>query len=179
MAAHDVPTPAGDGWTPPGANTAPAANGRRAHAPAVDTRPVSWADTPGHAVKGEGRISATTWPGGFEPKRPPLAPNYMYAPEPARPQYRETLRIGPAGIWAGAGVASLWFLISGLLATTLTAYVWVTAVAALVAWLAASLLARYGDRGAAAGVAAVSGMALGVAGLVVEWNALHGDWILW
>lgn len=165
MAAHDVPTPAGDGWTPPDTR---GANGHRAPAPAVDTRPMSWADT-------RGRISATTWPGG----PPPLASHYMYTPDPARPHYRETLRIGPTGIWAGAGVAALWFLISGLLATTLSAYVWVTAVAALVAWLAASLLARYGDRGAAAGVAAVSGMALGVAGLVVEWNALHGDWILW
>lgn len=171
MAAHDVPTPAGDGWTPPGA---PGANGHRAPVQAVDTRPLAWSDG-----RGSGRIGPTTWPGGVEPKRPALAPSYMYSPDPARPQYRETLRIAPAGIWAGAGVASLWFLISGLLATTLSAYVWVTAVAALVAWLAASLLARYGDRGAAAGVAAVSGMALGVAGLVVEWNALQGDWILW
>ncbi|MEV0651124.1 hypothetical protein AB0I28_38305 [Phytomonospora sp. NPDC050363] len=171
MAAHDAPTPAGAGWTPPDRS---GSNGNRAPVPAVDVRPVSWGPD-----RTTGRIGPTTWPGGVEPKRPPLTPSFTWTPEPPRPQYRESLRVGPAGIWSGAGVACLWFLITGLLATTLPVYVWVTAVAALVAWLAAFLLARYGDRGAAAGVAAVSGMALGVAGLVVELNALQGDWILW
>ncbi|GLZ82091.1 hypothetical protein Afil01_68980 [Actinorhabdospora filicis] len=148
-------------WTAPDAPAAPRPPAYPPQAPA----PVSWG---GQAPRG--RIGATSW-------AEPLPRSY--APVPQRPRYREALRITPGGIWSGAAVACGWFLISGLLATTLSAYVWVTAVAALVAWLAASLLARYGDRGAAAGVAVVTGMALGIAGLVVEVNAVGGDWILW
>ena len=181
MAASDVP-PA-QGWSPPDAPQRP----RVPQVPAPDLRPTSWgAPVPAAAAAArQHRIGATTWPGGDgtpPPGRMPAGPSpasYAYAPASSRPRYREALKATPAGIWAGTGLAFLWFLITGLLATTLSGYVWVTVVAALVAWLAALLLARYGDRGAAAGVAAVSGMALGVAGLVVEWHALGGEWILW
>lgn len=160
-------------WAAPDAPRAPA----RPPQPPVSAAPVSWGGRPplpaapvswGGSTP-HGRIGATTW-------NEPLPHS---VPDPQRPRYRETLRVTPGAIWSGAAVACAWFLISGLLATTLSAYVWVTAVAALVAWLAAALLARYGDRGAAAGVAVVTGMALGIAGLVVEVNALGGSWILW
>ncbi|CAM3197289.1 SPW repeat-containing protein [Stackebrandtia soli] len=81
---------------------------------------------------------------------------------------------------AGAGVTVLWFLITMLLAVDLTSTLWVILVASVFAAGAASVLARYGDRGAATGIAAVAGTASAVVGAVVEWHAfVGGAWILW
>nr|BFF23115.1 hypothetical protein GCM10025732_10800 [Glycomyces mayteni] len=59
-------------------------------------------------------------------------------------------------------------------------FAWVTLAASTIGAVAAAALARYGDRGAAVGVAAVAGTAAGVAGLSCElYLLLTGDWILW
>jgi hypothetical protein len=49
-----------------------------------------------------------------------------------------------------------------------------------VAWLAALALVRHGDRGAAVGVAAATGVGWAVAGgvVAVHWG-VTGDWPLW
>jgi uncharacterized membrane protein len=80
---------------------------------------------------------------------------------------------------SGAGVAVLWFIVTALLGVDMVSTMWVMLVASAIATAAAFLLARYGDRGAAVGIAAVAGTALAVVGLVVEWQALSGTWILW
>jgi hypothetical protein len=60
-------------------------------------------------------------------------------------------------------------LFIGLLGTSTRSYVWLTIVASVVAWLCALALARFGDRGAAVGVAVVTGLGLTVAmGLTLQ-----------
>jgi len=80
---------------------------------------------------------------------------------------------------AAAGVTVLWMGLVGLLAGTVPAYGWFTIVAALVAWGAAVVLVRYGDRGAAVGTAIVASLGLAVATLVVIARWAGGDWPLW
>lgn len=97
-----------------------------------------------------------------------------------RPSYREPHRSTSAGVFGGAVIAILWFVITAFLGTDLPSRLWVMLAASLVATGAAFLLARYGDRGAAAGVAAVSGAAVAVVGLVVELqHLLYETWVLW
>jgi hypothetical protein len=87
------------------------------------------------------------------------------------------VRVGP--VLAGAGICALWLLLIGLLAHTAGGYVWLTLFASIVAWGCAFVLAKAGDRGAAVGVAMVTGLGLAVAvGLVVQrWIAT--GWPLW
>ncbi|ADD45613.1 hypothetical protein [Stackebrandtia nassauensis] len=145
-----------------------------------------WA-TPGATAPGRGQYAQVGRP---QPQqRPPLLPQSQ--PQwgrPARPvdetltrpTYREPHRSTSAGVFAGAGVAVLWFVITAFLGTDLPSRLWVMLAASLVAAGAAFLLARYGDRGAAAGVAAVSGAAVAVVGLVVELqHLLYETWVLW
>lgn len=65
----------------------------------------------------------------------------------------------------------------GLQSVTLRGYVGWTALAGTIAWLAALLLARSGDRGVALGIAAAAGVAWSIAALSVlaEWFRL-GVW---
>jgi hypothetical protein len=111
--------------------------------------------------------SALRWPGGLIPAGPP------------RPIYREPLpaRFGP--IMAGAGVAGLWLLLFGLLATTARGYAWLTFGSGAVAWLAALVLARFGDRGVAIGVAISAAVGVAIAGIVVTAAWSQGHWLLW
>ncbi|MGH8877427.1 MAG: hypothetical protein ACRD0P_08820 [Stackebrandtia sp.] len=140
------------GWAAPGAGGAPAAH---------------WPHrSPVTAVNGQRRPSGT----------PPRAIDETLA----RPSFREPHRSTSAGIFSGAAIAVVWFVITTFLGTDLTSVLWVMLAASLVATGAALLLARYGDRGAAAGVAAVSGAAVAVVGLVVEWHHLLNEtWVLW
>lgn len=110
----------------------------------------------------------------------PTSPDSWRSPiRPARPTYEETHRITPAGVGGGAAVAVLWFLVTALLGVDLASTMWVMLIASLFAFAASWLLASYGDRGAATGVAAVAGAASALVGLVVEWHAFGGTWILW
>jgi hypothetical protein len=82
-------------------------------------------------------------------------------------------------VLAGAGVAAAWLLLVGLLATSAQGYVWWTVAASLAAWTCALALARFGDRGAATGVAMATGLGLAIAvGLALERWATTG-WPMW
>ena len=110
---------------------------------------------------------------------PPAVPRRPAAAPAERPRYREVHRVTMPGLLTGAGVAVLWVVVTVLLGVDLRSRMWVMLVASLIAAGAAALLARYGDRGAAAGITAVAGTALAVVGVVVEWQLLGGTWILW
>jgi hypothetical protein len=85
--------------------------------------------------------------------------------------------LGPLA--AGAASAALWMLLFGLLATTARGYVWLTFGAGAAAWLSAAVLARFGDRGVAVGVAVSATIGVAVAGIVVTVRWAGGNWLLW
>ena len=87
------------------------------------------------------------------------------------------MRMGPA--WVGAGMGALWQLLIGLLATTVRGYFFLTLAASVVATLVALVLMRFGDRGAAAGVAVSTGIGLSVAFGVVLQRWVTSGWQLW
>jgi hypothetical protein len=116
------------------------------------------------------------WQGAL---RPPVFVVNQAVRAPERPTYREPLPVRRGRVAAGAVMGAFWMLMFAAQASTAGVYAWLTIVAAMTAWGAAALLARFGDRGAAVGVAAVSGVGLAVAGLVVAINLAGGDWLLW
>lgn len=140
--------------------------------------PSGWA-TPGS--------NAPAVPSTLRPNQQPLPRSNMqgatsYPPSaqpPQRPTYREPHRAKPISILGGAGVAILWFVVTALLGVNLMSTMWVMLIAGFIAVGGSVVLSRYGDRGAAAGIAAVTGAAFAVVGVVVEWHALGGSWILW
>jgi hypothetical protein len=85
-----------------------------------------------------------------------------------------------AGVATGAVTATVWLLLFGLLGRDVTGYAWWTILAGALAWLAALVLVRLGDRGVAAGVAIVTagGWSIAAAVVAVRW-ATSGDWPLW
>ncbi|GIJ78127.1 hypothetical protein SAMN05443287_113119 [Micromonospora phaseoli] len=99
---------------------------------------------------------------------------------PPRPTYREPHPVGGASVAAGAIGTIAWLGLFGLLGRSLAGYAWWTLLAAGLAWLAALVLARYGDRGAAAGIAIVTagGLSIVTAAVVTRW-VTSGDWPLW
>ena len=107
------------------------------------------------------------------------APSGLFPAGPPRPTFREPhpVRIGP--VLAGAGTAAAWELLVGLLATTARGYFYLTLSASVLATLAALVLMRFGDRGAAAGVAIGTGAALAVAFGVVLQRWVTVGWPLW
>lgn len=124
----------------------------------------------------EGPIGPTSWNG-------PEAP----LPRPLRPRWREPHPVRVGATAAGSALCALWLLV-WLLAygkgagpsLSAAGFAWVTLAASTIGAVAAAALARYGDRGAAVGVAAVAGTAAGVTGLSCElYLLLTGDWILW
>jgi hypothetical protein len=80
---------------------------------------------------------------------------------------------------AGAGSGALWMLLFGLVAGNARGYAWWTISAGLIAWLVAAVLARFGDRGVAAGVAVSAGLGVAIAGIVVLIHLVGGHWLLW
>ena len=101
-------------------------------------------------------------------------------PVPARPTYREPHPVRASWFMAGLGGAVFWMVILPLLGTSLTGYAWWTLIAGGVAWLAAAVLARAGDRGAAAGISIGVAVAWAIAAYAVatRW-AQTADWPLW
>jgi hypothetical protein len=76
-------------------------------------------------------------------------------------------------------MAGAWLLVFGVLATSAGGYVWLTVAASVVALACAVVLALWGDRGAAAGVALVTGLGLAVAAIVVIQRWATSGWPLW
>ncbi|HEX8629855.1 MAG TPA: hypothetical protein VF755_16970 [Catenuloplanes sp.] len=99
---------------------------------------------------------------------------------PVRPRYREPHPVRLAGLMAGIGGGTLWLLLFGLFGRDLRSYLWYTVFATAVAWLAALLLCRLGDRGVAAGIAMSTAIGLAVAAGSAAFNwATSGDWPMW
>jgi hypothetical protein len=76
-------------------------------------------------------------------------------------------------------MAGMWLLVFGLLASSTASYAWLTLAASLVAWGCGFVLMRFGDRGAAVGVALATGIGLAIAGGVVLENWIVEGWPLW
>ncbi len=129
---------------------------------------------------------AGRWAGGGMPppgwRQPPVVggSSGLFPTGPQRPRYREPhpVRVGP--LVAGIGAGAAWLLVLGVLGDGLRGYAWWTLLAGCVAWLAAVVLVRVGDRGAAAGVAMSTavGWAVAAGTLGVRW-ATTGDWPMW
>jgi hypothetical protein len=97
-----------------------------------------------------------------------------------RPTYREAMPVRGQMLAAGAAAGAGWMLLFGLMMTgSARGYVWITLVAGILAWAAAAILARFGDRGVAVGVAGSSGVAVAIAGIVVAYHLAGGTWLLW
>lgn len=163
----------------PGLQAAPGFQG----AQAVAGRPV-WPGASGPPVIGPPpRLSATrpltpaasygAWQGVMRP------PPFVVSQGPPRPTYREPLPVRSQMVTAGAAAGAAWMLLFGLLATGARGYIWLTIIAGLLAWAAAFILARFGDRGVAVGVALSSGIAVAIAGIVVAYRLAGGVWLLW
>jgi hypothetical protein len=107
------------------------------------------------------------------------APSGLFPTGPVRPTYREAHPVRAGAIWAGGGVGAAWLLLIGLLGESAAQFVWLTVGGSVVALAAALGLARFGDRGVAAGVAIATAVGLAVAmGLVVQRWVTTG-WPLW
>ncbi|MFI5913685.1 hypothetical protein [Dactylosporangium sp. NPDC051541] len=113
-----------------------------------------------------------TWQGAL---RPPV-----FKVSQPRPTYREPLPVRGQSVAIGGAAGAAWMLLFGLIFNgSARSYVWVSLIAGFVAWGAAAILARFGDRGAAVGVAASSGVAVAIAGILVAYRLAGGDWLLW
>lgn len=123
-----------------------------------------------------GPMPTGPWQGAL---RPPVFVVNHGTRHAERPVYREPLPVRGSRVAAGAGVGALWMLLFGIQAGTARAYAWLTIVAAVIAWVAIAVLTRFGDRGAAVGAAAATGVGVAIAGLVVGIEALGGHWLLW
>ena len=167
-------------WTMPGA----APGGPRPNRPPYPaaSRPPHGAHQPAHGYPAHGYPA-------YPPARPPLTPAARMAvpgPAPAhrqpllrqRPQYREPHPVRMQAVTIGA-CAALWYLLCGLMASGARSYAWWTIAGGLTAWLVAIGLTRAGDRGVAVGVAAVSGVAAAIVGILVTIRWIGGTWILW
>ncbi len=119
-----------------------------------------------------------TGPGAFPPPRTPSG--LFPSSTSMRPSYREPYPITGAGVAAGALVAFAWLLLFGLLGGGVAGYAWWTLLAGGLAWVAAAVLVRHGDRGVATGVAIVTagGWSIAAAIVAMRW-AQTGDWPLW
>ncbi|TDB73441.1 hypothetical protein [Micromonospora sp. KC723] len=111
----------------------------------------------------------TRTPSGLFPSGPPY-----------RPVWREPHPVTGPGVAAGAALAAAWLLLFGLLGRDVPGYAWWTVVAGALAWAAALVLVRYGDRGVATGVAIVTagGWSIAFAIVVVRW-ATSSNWPMW
>jgi hypothetical protein len=104
----------------------------------------------------------------------------LFPSGPPRPSYREPHPVRVRGVLVGLAAGTGWLLLFALLGGDPRARVWWTVASGGAAWLAALVLARYGDRGAAVGVAVAVGLGWAVTGAVVALSwAVTGDWPLW
>jgi hypothetical protein len=79
----------------------------------------------------------------------------------------------------GGAVAFAWQVLVALFATSLRGLFWRTVAAVVVAWAVAWLLLRFGDRGAAVGVAATATVGGSVAAVLVAVRWFTVGWPLW
>lgn len=115
---------------------------------------------------------APPWPGHRQPSG-------LFPSRTSRPIYREPFPASSGAVLTGAGAGALWMLLFALIGQSVGSYCWWSIGAGLVAWIAAYVLARSGDRGVAAGVAMASGFGLAIAISVVTVRWAGGHWVLW
>lgn len=110
---------------------------------------------------------------------PARAPSGLFPSGPPRPAYREPHPVRGPAVAAGLAATALWMLLFGVLGTSVRSYGWFTLVGGALAWGAALLLARAGDRGVAVGVAISTSIAWAIAWLVIVATWAVRDWPLW
>ena len=126
------------------------------------------------------------WAGPDTPSRglphasPMRPPSGLFPAGPPRPRYREPHPVGAGAVLAGVGAGLVWLLLLGVLGTDLRGYAWWTLLAGALAWAVAAVLARFGDRGVAVGVAIITavGWAVAAAAVTVRWMTTS-DWPMW
>jgi lysylphosphatidylglycerol synthetase-like protein (DUF2156 family) len=106
-------------------------------------------------------------------------PSGLFPSGPPRPVFREPHPIRGGAVTLGLVGGALWMMLFGLLASDASGYAWITIIAGIVAWVVALLLARLGDRGAAAGVAMSAAVGLSIAVVVMAARWAGGNWLLW
>jgi hypothetical protein len=117
---------------------------------------------------------------GYPPARPHMnTPSGLFPSGPPRPMYREPLPVRAGAVSLGAVGGLLWMMLFGLMASSARSYAWLTIVSGVLAWLVALVLGRFGDRGAAVGVAVAAALGLAVAAAVVVARWVNGQWLLW
>lgn|SRR5690606_279153 len=109
----------------------------------------------------------------------PRAPSGLFPARSTRPSYREPHPVRMAPLLAAVALTAMWLIVFGLLGRSTGGYVWWTALAAGVAWVTAFVLARFGDRGAAVGVAITAGIGICVAFGVTMYEWATVGWPLW
>jgi hypothetical protein len=82
-------------------------------------------------------------------------------------------------VLAGVGLGAVWLLVFGLLSTSAVSYLWLTLLACAIAWLAAGILIRYGDRGVAVGLSLSAGLGLAIVSVLVLQRWSTTGWPLW
>jgi hypothetical protein len=129
----------------------------------------------------QGSWPAAAPPPGWVPPHParPTAPPALFG-GPPRPVYREAHPVNPGPLLAGLGAGLVWFALFGSIGRDLLSYAWWTVVAALTAWAVSVLLAIFGDRGVAVGVAIASslGLSIAMAFVAARWITTN-NWPMW
>jgi hypothetical protein len=122
-----------------------------------------------------------SWPDAAAPPVGWLPPGRQPVPLPERrPFYREPHPVRAAPVLIGLGTTLIWLALFGSIGRDLMTYAWWTVVATVTAWIVATFLAIFGDRGVAVGVAAASGFGLSIAaGFVAARWITTADWPMW
>ncbi len=121
----------------------------------------------------------TGWPVSPSPVPYRRAPSGLLPNAASRPVYREALPVRAGMVVLGAGAAAVWMLLCGVMPHTARGYCWWTIGGGVVGWAVALVLARFGDRGVAAGVAMSTAIGVAIAmGIVVD-RWIGGHWLLW
>lgn len=123
------------------------------------------------------------WPSAGQaraPYQPNFQPSGLFPAGRPRPSYREPHPVRAVSLLAGLGAGAVWMLLFALIGSSLRAYGWWTILAGVVAWAAALVLGRLGDRGVAAGVAVSAAIGWSVAAVIIAayWSS-RLDWPLW
>jgi hypothetical protein len=110
---------------------------------------------------------------------PSRTPSGLFPSGPHRPSYREPHPVRLAGVLTGAGVTAVWLLLFALLATSARSLAWLLLLASGLAWVAALVLVRVGDRGVAVGTALSAGAGITIVGILVVARWATTGWFLW
>ncbi len=106
-------------------------------------------------------------------------PSGLFPAGPYRPTFREAHPVRVPMTLVGGAAALAWQILVALFATSLRGLFWRLILAVAVAWVVAWLLVRFGDRGAAVGVAITAAVGGSVAAVLVAVRWFTVGWPLW